>query len=203
MPGSQFKQAVREATGSTWEHWAAELGKTVGPLWSHEQIRNHLIDERRVSAEWAEWLATMYGQLMGRTPTGVTKDAGVQIGVRKTVAMSVAEAWQLLLSPEGLALWIGTMDSLPLQVGHSFESKEGVSGKITVVEPLRKLRMTWKRPEWDEPSRLQLYVLAAKSGKTTIALHQEMLEDVYMRDIMKRFWDDVLTAIQNRKEAVR
>ena len=38
------------------------------------------------------------------------------------------------------------------QVGHEYESKEGVSGKITVVVPYHK-RLTWKRKEWDNPSR--------------------------------------------------
>jgi hypothetical protein len=49
-----------------------------------------------------------------------------------------------------------------------------------------------ERSGWDSPSRLQLYVLATNSGKTTVAIHQEMLEDVYMRDVMKRHWEDVL-----------
>lgn len=203
MAGAIFRQAVKEATGSTWEEWLIELDKTVGRLWSHEQIKEHISGIYRTSDEWSEWIAIMYGQLMGRVPVGVTKDAGVQIGVRKTLDAAKEEVWSFLLSPEGLSMWIGDIPSLPLQAGCEFESKEGVSGKITVVEPLRKLRMTWKRPEWDKPSRLQMYVLSANSGKTTVAIHQEMLEDVYMREVMRRFWDDVLNKMKKRMEGSR
>jgi uncharacterized protein YndB with AHSA1/START domain len=61
---------------------------------------------------------------------------------------------------------------------------------LTVVIPQQKLRMTWKRLQWDSPSRLQIYVLDAKSGKTTVSFHQEMLEDVYMREMMRRHWEN-------------
>ncbi|MCL6577649.1 MAG: SRPBCC domain-containing protein, partial [Kyrpidia sp.] len=83
----------------------------------------------------------------------------------------------------------------------NFQSTEGISGKLTVVVQFQKLRMTWKRPEWEKPSRLQVYLLSTSSGKTTIAIHQEMLEDVYVRELMRRFWDQKLRQIKNRVEA--
>lgn len=200
MAGAIFKQDVLEATGRSWEEWIVTLGQEVDQLWPHEQIRNHICELFQVSAEWGEWIAIMYEQLMGRVPVGITKDAGVQIGVRKTMAMTKEKAWDFLTSPEGLSLWIGNVPSLEFQVGHEYESKEGVTGKITVVIPYQKLRLTWKRKEWDNPSRLQIYMLSTNSGKTTIAIHQEMLEDVYMREVMRRYWDEVLTTIKQYEE---
>lgn len=201
MVSSVFKQAVREATGTAWEEWINKLEKTVDPQWSHEQMKRHICETYRVSDEWGEWLAVLYGQRLGRTPVGVTKDAGVQIGVRKTMAVNKEAVWNFLLSPRGLSLWIGRVPEFRLQTGFAFASAEGVTGKLTVVQPLHKLRMTWKRPEWDQPSRLQLYVLSAASGKTTVAIHQEMLEDVYIRDMMRQFWDGTLRQIQKELEA--
>jgi hypothetical protein len=63
--------------------------------------------------------------------------------------------------------------------------------------------MTWKRPEWERPSRLQIYVLSTNTGKTTVAIHQEMLEDVYIREMMRRFWEEKLSQIKNMEEAAR
>ncbi|WP_199614829.1 SRPBCC family protein [Paenibacillus alkalitolerans] len=203
MPGSIFKQEVKKATGDTWEEWIEKLGRNADQLWSHEQIKNYICDQYQVSEEWSEWIAIMYEQLMGRVPVGTSKDAGVQIGVRRTFAVAKEKAWDFLTSPKGLPLWIGDVPSFTLQMGHEYESKEGVSGKIAVVVPYHKLRMTWKRPEWDKPSRLQIYVLSTKSGKTTIAIHQEMLEDVYMREIMKRYWEEMLNKFINHEELVR
>lgn len=198
MAGMIFKQEVMKATERSWEEWIVALGQEVGPLWSHEQIRNHIVEQHQVSGDWGEWIAVMYEQVMGRVPVGLSKDAGVQIGVRKTMAATKERVWDFLMSSEGLSLWIGDVPSLELQVGHEYDSKEGVTGKLTVVVPYHKLRLTWKRKEWDNPSRLQIYVLSTKTGKTTIAIHQEMLDDVYMREIMRRYWDEMLTTLQNR-----
>lgn len=192
-----------EATGSSWEEWVKKLDRTVDHLWSHEQIKGFICEQYQISDEWSEWITAIYEQLMGRTPVGVTKDAGVQIGVRKTLAISKETAWNFLTSSDGLSLWIGDVQSFKLQVGHKYESKEGVSGKVTVVKPYQKLRMTWKRAEWDKASRLQFYFLSTNSGKTTIAIHQEMLEDIYMREVMKRYWNEMLTQIKHDEEEKR
>jgi activator of HSP90 ATPase len=142
----------------------------------------------------------MYGQTMGRVPVGVTKDAGVQIGVRKTWAVDKQKLWNFLLSPRGLRLWIGDVPEFRLHKGFEFASREGVTGKLTVVQPFTKLRMTWKLPEWDRPSRLQVYLLSTNAGKTTMAIHQEMLEDVYIRELMRRFWEERLGRIRSETE---
>ncbi|RJE89626.1 SRPBCC domain-containing protein [Paenibacillus sp. 1011MAR3C5] len=192
MPGSIFRQEVKQATGSTWEEWVVRLQQSVDPQWSHEGIASHISEQYEASEEWSEWLAVMYGQVLGRTPVGVTKDAGVQIGVRKTVAAPKERVWDYLVSQEGLKLWIGDAPSFKLEQGEVYQSEEGIFGKLTVVKPYHKLRLTWQRPEWDNPSRLQIYVLSAKGDKTTISIHQEMLDDVYMRELMKRFWEERL-----------
>jgi len=85
------------------------LEGTVDPSWAHEQTRAHIRETFGISEEWAEWLALMYGQRLGRKPVGVTKDAGVEIGVRRTLAADRERLWSYLLSPAGLALWIGSI----------------------------------------------------------------------------------------------
>lgn len=195
-----FRQAVQEATGASWEAWIARLQREIDPLWSHEQMKNYICETWRLPDEWGEWLAVFYGQLLGRTPVGVTKDAGVQIGVRKTIAAEKERVWRFMLSADGLKLWIGRVPEFRLEKGFEFESAEGVTGKLTVVRPLHKLRMTWMRPEWNRPSRLQMYFLSASHGRTTVAIHQEMLEDVYIRELMRRFWEETLCNIQRKTE---
>ncbi|BBU38901.1 MAG: ATPase [Bacillaceae bacterium] len=200
MPGAVFRQAVQDATGITWEEWVTTLKQAVDSSWSHEHMKEHICEQFQVSDEWGEWLTVMYGQLLGRIPVGVTKDAGVQIGVRKTIKVEQEKVWDYLTSPQGLPLWIGDVSEFRLQKGYEFKSKEGICGKLTVVLPFRKLRMKWKLPEWEKPSRLQLYLLPTDSGKTTIAIHQEMLDDVYVRELMRRFWADKLEQIKNYLE---
>ncbi|MCM3702784.1 SRPBCC domain-containing protein [Paenibacillus macerans] len=200
MVSSIFKEEIRKATRRSWEDWVAALEGTVDPGWSHEQVKQAIHEQHHVSEEWGEWIATMYAPLMGRVPVGTTKDAGVQTGVRRSFAASKEGVWEFLTTPAGLPLWIGAVPSFKLEVGYEFASKEGVSGKITVVKPYHKLRLTWKRPEWGQFSRLQLYVLSTNTGKTTVSIHQEMLEDVFIRELMKRHWEDMLAELKWRLE---
>jgi len=197
MVSAVFRRAVRDATGIAWEEWVARLKQTVDPSWSHERMKGHICETYRISDEWGEWLAVLYGQAaLGRTPVGVTKDAGVQIGVRRTWEADRGRLWHFLMSPRGAALWIGTLSDFRPERGFEFASTEGITGKIAVIRPLHRLRTTWKRPEWDRPSRLQITLLSTNTGKTTVAIHQEMLEDVYLRELMRRHWEATLNRIQ-------
>lgn len=192
MIGSIFKRDIMLATGRSWEEWVMLLQGEVQSSWTHEQTKSHIRDRYGVEENWCEWIANLFLQLLGRNPVGVTKDAGVQIGVRKTWVVNKEQAWKLLVSPEGLRLWLGNLSSVQLEKGMEFESEEGISGKITVLKPCQKIRTTWKRKDWEQYSRLQIYVLATNSGKTTIAIHQERLEDIYLREMMRRHWEDML-----------
>lgn len=196
MVSSIFKQELLQATGIEWETWIVKLQRTIDARWSHEQIKRHIADEYETAEPWDEWLAVMYGHLIGRVPTGVTKDAGVQIGVRRTLAAGQARVWDYLLSPEGLRLWIGEDADFEPKAGFGYTSRDGAFGRVTVADPPRKLRTTWQRPDWDNPSRLQLMALASGAGKTSVAIHQEMLDDVYMREVMRRHWDGVLERLK-------
>ncbi|CAM4385841.1 SRPBCC family protein [Paenibacillus macerans] len=200
MVSSVFKKGIKKATGRSWEDWVTALAGTINPGWSDDRIQKEIQQQHQVSEEWSEWIATMYAPLMGRVPVGTTKDSGVQIGVRRTFAASKEGVWEFLTTPAGLPLWIGDVPSFKFEVGYEFASKEGVSGKITVVKPYHKLRLTWKRPEWEQFSRLQIYVLSTNTGKTTVSIHQEMLEDVFIRELMKRHWEDMLAELKWRLE---
>ncbi len=200
MIGPIFRRELMAATSKTWEQWVMELQKEVDMLWTHEQMKTHIGARYGVGEEWCEWIAALYAHVLGRTPVGMTKDAGVQIGVRKTLAVTKEQAWHFLASTQGLRLWIGDVSSMKWLKGHEFDSEDGISGKLTVVKPYEKLRLTWKRKDWEQYSRLQIVLLATSTGKTTIAVHQEMLEDIYMREMMRRHWEEMLHKMRDMME---
>lgn len=130
-----------------------------------------------------------------RKPVGQTAAAGFQVGVRRTFPITQEDAWDLLLSPKGLACWLGDLSSLDLRVGQSFQTGEGNIGELRVVKPLHQLRMRWQRKLWSKPSTLQIRLLPGQEGRTTISFHQENLEDLHMREQMKLHWETVLTEL--------
>ncbi len=44
---------------------------------------------------------------MTERPVGLTRDAGWQIGVSRTLPIDLETAWKLLTSRMGLGLWLG------------------------------------------------------------------------------------------------
>lgn len=193
MTGNLFLQAVTKETGRSWEKWTALLHEQCGASSSltRDDLFDYLTEHHGLNEMWADLLAEMYGQRLGRTPVGQTKDAGVNMGVRRTVDADKEQVWRYLLSKDGLKLWIGELDALPLGKKESYETADGVRGEIRSVLPGEKIRLTWQPPDWDNPSILQLYLLSARGGGTTVSFHQEKLDDLYMRKLMLDRWKRV------------
>jgi len=129
-------------------------------------------------------------------PVGKTKDAGWQIGVRKTVAAPSDEVWDFLTTDPGIKIWIGEIPVDTLSEGTNFSLSDGTDGKVTVFSDSH-LRMRWHPPEYPRPSIIQLRVIP-KDGKTVVAFHQEHLPDKNEREIRRAFFKDALGNISAR-----
>lgn len=195
MAGNLFRKDIKAETGREWEDWIRVLDEDNAATYSHDGLTAYLQEVHTASDKWAPLIAAMYGQKLGRKPVGQTAAVGFNIGVRKTAAIPKERIWSYLLSPAGLKLWIGDIFSLPLVVGSEFKSNDGTTGKLGVVKPYEKLRMSWQRKDWDKPSTLQIYLLSPSKGKTTVSFHQEKLEDLYMREMMRLHWEKTLDTL--------
>lgn len=133
-------------------------------------------------------------------PTGKTKNSGFQIGFRRTCTASKNEVWDFLCSDNGLKIWLGELVSGDLAIKEPYETKEGITGVVTVFNPLSHIRLTWKRKDWEHFSSLQIRVLEAKTG-TTISFHQEKLLDSAQRAEMKEYWEKVVLELVGKLNA--
>ncbi|MFT4260145.1 SRPBCC domain-containing protein [Microbacterium sp.] len=124
--------------------------------------------------------------------TGLTKDSGWQMGVRRTFPIPPAFAWEFLMG-DGLSLWLGRT-ALGRVPGEAYVTDEGVRGELRSRSEGRRVRLTWKPGEWSHDATLQLTVLPAATG-TTIAFHQERLADAAEREQMLAHWTAVLDDI--------
>jgi uncharacterized protein YndB with AHSA1/START domain len=128
------------------------------------------------------------------TPTGLTKDAGWEVGVRKTVDAPPARVWEFLLG-EGLPIWLGNT-TLTLEKGAPWATDDDIAGTIVSYTAGLRVRLTWQPGEWDHDSTLQLTVREAAGG-TTIAFHQERLSGREERRIMLGHWKDVVQQLDD------
>ncbi|WP_223285639.1 SRPBCC family protein [Paenibacillus sp. PL91] len=134
---------------------------------------------------------------------GQTASAGFQIGVRRTFPISQEQAWALLVSPEGLRMWLGELTALKLEAGHPYTTGEGNHGELRVVKPLHQLRMTWQRKDWEHSSTVQIRVIPnpTSADKTVISFHQEKLKDAIERETMKQYWEEAAAKILEKINA--
>jgi uncharacterized protein YndB with AHSA1/START domain len=128
------------------------------------------------------------------TPTGLTRDAGWEVGVRRTVNAPLDLVWTFLLGV-GLPLWLGNA-KLTLEKGASYETDDDIRGTILSYTEGTRIRLSWQPGEWSHDSTLQLTVKEAVTG-TTIGFHQERLSGREERKIMLGHWKDVVQELDD------
>ena len=107
-------------------------------------------------------------------PVGLSKDAGFQIGARRTLPIALEDAWQLLISKTGVEIWLGSVRELDFTKGEKYALDDGCTGEVRVFSPNSHLRITWQPPDWDRASTIQVRVIP-RGEKTMMAFHQEHL----------------------------
>lgn len=69
-------------------------------------------------------------------PVGLTRDAGFQIGVSRTLPHPPEAVWDLLTSPEGAALWLGPGADLTGRVGGPVTAADGSAASCAAGTPV-------------------------------------------------------------------
>jgi uncharacterized protein YndB with AHSA1/START domain len=129
------------------------------------------------------------------TPTGLTKDAGWEIGVSRTVDAPIDAVWELLVSPAGVDLWIGAGASVPAAKGQSYEADDGTTGELRGFNHHDRLRLTQLRPGRDGERTIQV-AMQAKGDRTRITFHEERLRDAAERETRRTHWKQVMDDLE-------
>ncbi|HEU4882884.1 MAG TPA: SRPBCC domain-containing protein [Longimicrobium sp.] len=186
--------AVRAATGRAPAEWEALLDARGAADLPHKQIVAQLQDLGVESGWWMQMLAVDYERRKGKRAVGQTAETGFQIGVQRTLPISVDDAWQLLMSPEGVRAWLG--GAARWEKGEKYTLQDGSAGEVRVFKPGSHLRITLHPEGWPRASTLQVRVTPSGEQKTVISFHQEHLPGAAERDTRRRFFEAALDALQ-------
>jgi uncharacterized protein YndB with AHSA1/START domain len=188
-------EAVRRATGKNWDEWIRVLNDAGARDWPHKVIAKWLHDQKLItSGWWCQGVTVGYEYHLGRRIVGETADAGFEIGVQKTFDLDALAVWELITSPTGLKVWLGT-DDVKLEKGSRYSTPAGTEGEIRTIDAGKKLRLRWQPMGWDKMTTLQLTLLP-RGHKTSINFHQEKLENSRQRQAMKQHWQEVLNRLK-------
>ena len=122
-----------------------------------------------------------------RRPVGLTRDAGFQIGVRRTLPVAVEAAWERVSSGEGLARWLGAGAPAALAEGAVFTLDDGSECEVRVCRSGSHVRVAHAPEGSARPSLIQVRVIAASNGRATVAFHEEHLPSAAARE-ERRWW---------------
>lgn len=123
---------------------------------------------------------------------GETKDVGFNIGVSKTLPYPVEHVWDFLLSPAGLAVWLG--EGVELAPKKTYRTADGTEGEVRSLHPLDRVRLTWRPKDWDHDTTVQVAV-RGEGEKTMLRFHQEWLADSDERSRQRDHWKAVLDKV--------
>jgi uncharacterized protein YndB with AHSA1/START domain len=129
-------------------------------------------------------------------PVGLTKDAGYQIGVRRTIEVHHTKAWDYVFSTEGMNHWLGPTDGFEMEAGLKFELEDGATGEVRVYKPGSHVRIALQPRHYPRPSTIQLRIID-KEGRTTIAFHQEHLPNSEQRESRRAHFISALDKIES------
>ena len=129
---------------------------------------------------------------------GLTKDTGWQVGLRRTIPVPVEMIWDLLISPQGIRIWLGDGEPFELAKGAKYHLDDGTSGEVRVVKPLSHFRITRfpPVPDYLRASTVQIRVLGNKE-KTTLVFHEEHLPNKQARLSRKSYYLQVIEQIKD------
>jgi activator of HSP90 ATPase len=131
---------------------------------------------------------------VSKEAVGLTKGTGWQAGVRRTLPIRPENAWDFLLSPQAVRIWLGAAPKVKLAAGAEFRLTGDTRCKITVFRPGSHLRMQWQPADYSKPAVLQVRVIPADE-KTAFSFHQENLPDAAARQQRIAFYQDVLAQL--------
>lgn len=132
---------------------------------------------------------------MSERPVGKTRDVGWQIGVSRTIPVDLDTTWEYLVSPDGLAAWLGQGIATPLAKGQRYETDGGTVGEVRSLRERDRIRVTWRPVDRPDDATVQLAVAPARTG-CTLRFHTERLYDGEERELMRRHWRGVADRIE-------
>ncbi|KKO91988.1 MULTISPECIES: hypothetical protein [Sphingobacterium] len=107
---------------------------------------------------------------------GLTKDAGWQFGIRRTVPENVETLWEAFFSDKGLGCWA-----------------KGVDQNFSTFKEYSHIRTKWKHKDFEESAHLQVRFIPSKNkDKTTISVHVDNLKNDGQREVTKKYWTIVM-----------
>jgi hypothetical protein len=172
-------EAVRKATGLSWDEWGEELDAWSALERSHGEIVKWLMAERGVGSWWAQTVTVEYERARGLRTAGSGRNGLYTVSASKTVDAPLEELFRVVTDPGLRGRWL----------------PDGLLTERT-TQPRRSARFDWG----DGTTRVNVGFVD-KGTRAQIALAHERLPDQETADKTKQYWRDRLARLKQLLEA--
>lgn len=193
--GSVTTHSVHKATGKHWREWVALLDKQGARSWPRSEIVAHLAKRHKLSPWWQQQVTAGYEVAIGRREEGRTIKGELTLTATKSMNVSAAAAWKLLMSPAGMEIWLQPLSPVELKPKAMFETTDGYYGEVRTMLAGRRARLTWQDPNWEKKTVVQLFIVPRPGGRCIVAFSHDHILDTRVRDRMRARWREALEAL--------
>jgi uncharacterized protein YndB with AHSA1/START domain len=173
--GLTSDEAVRGATGRSYDEWFGLLDRADMASRKHGEIATALTDEHGVDSWWAQTITVGYERARGLRPPHGGRDGLFSVSASKTLDVPVERLFEAFMDSGLRERW------LP-----DGELRERTS------QPGRTARFDWG----DGASRVNVGFYPKGDARSQVAIAHERLADAEAAEEMKQHWRERLNALK-------
>ncbi len=166
-------EAVRKATGCTWERWVYGLDRKNAASLPHREIAQLVHDEYEISGWWAQTVTVGYERIKGLREIGQRRDGSYEANKSKTFPVPVGRLYRAFSVSRARKRWL-----------------PGVELTVRKATPEKSMRITWQ-----DGSSVDLYFATKGEAKSSVAIQHRKLPRQDEVAKMKEFWAGRLAAL--------
>jgi hypothetical protein len=166
-------EALKKATGCTWERWVNALDRAKAFQMSHREIAAHIARTYKTPSWWTQMVAVGYERIRGLRQVGQKRSGDYEISKSKTIAVPLRRLYSAFSAPRTRARWL-----------------PGVKLTVRGATPQKRMRL-----RWGDNTPVEVAFAARGKGKSQVAVQHGKLSTKSDADRMKAFWADRLEAL--------
>lgn len=175
ISGQRFSdEALARRTDRAWDEWFELIDEWGGTNHTHAEIARWLETEHEVEGWWAQTITVGYEQARGMRVPGQMADGKFSANASKTVNVSADQAFQAFADEALRTQWLPDAELTP-----------------TTVNPPKSFRA-----EWEDGTRIAVWLTSKGDDKTGVSLQHEKLPDADTAGEMKAYWRERLNALK-------
>ncbi len=169
-------EAVRAATGRSWQEWKAFLDAGGAADLSHAKIVE-MVSEAGIGRWWRQMVAVGYERMVGKRAPGQACNGSFSANASRTLTGDKDQA---------LALWCAAVEGL-----------EEFNDALATAAPRQSQTETWRywRLDLEDGSKVSVVISDKSAGKATIAIGHDKLLDAAAKTKATLYWKSVLARL--------